>query len=226
MKQIRNAGSVKIKARYFSLDSISDENIDPSLAHAPLSDPVGAMAFGLQRLSNPISSKLLSWLDLLSDPPSHYSIERDLKAKGVSTSTLDAVESDDADDKNKENEKKAKVVAVEVQDRDMDCFDDEDCLREVRMVKREKCMTDSVHRITMSIAEKRYPVQICSVDNPETNTKATIWADMKTREVSNCTLCCCLSPTLWLSLSTSLVMLLLPTLLASLLLSSTLSPVL
>ena len=192
MKQIRNAGSLKIKARYFSLDSISDENVDPSLAHAPASDPVGAMAFGLQRLSNPISSKLLSWLDLLSDPPSHYSVERDLKAMGVSTdvstSTVVAADSDDSHDKNKEKEK-AKVVAVEVQDRDMDCFDDEDCLREVRMVKREACMTDSVHRITMSIAEKRYPVQICSVDNPKTNTKATIWADMKTREVSDSTLC-------------------------------------
>jgi hypothetical protein len=192
MKKIRNAGSLKIKARYFSLDSISDENMDPSLAHAPPSDPVSAMAFGLQRLSNPISPKLFTWLDLLSDPPSHYSVERDLKAMGVSTSTVDAIESGDTHNKNKENEK-AKVMAVEVQDRDMDCFDDEDCLREVRMVKREACMTDSVHRITMSIAEKRYPVQICSVDNPETNTKATIWADMKTREVSDCTLCCCLS---------------------------------
>lgn len=181
---------MKIKARYFSLDSISDENVDPSLAHAPPSDPVSAMAFCLQRLSNPINSKLLTWLDLLSDPPSHYSVYRDLKAIGVSTSTADAVESDDKHDTNKENKgkEKAKVVALEVQDRDIDCFDDEDCLREVRMVKREACMTDSVHRIIMSIAEKRYPVQICSIDNPETNTKATVWADMKTKEVSTCTL--------------------------------------
>jgi hypothetical protein len=49
-------------------------------------------------------------------------------------------------------------------------------------------LIDSHHRLTKSISEKVYPTPICIVDNPETNTKATIWADMKTREVSNCTL--------------------------------------
>ena len=167
---------MKIKAKYLSFDSVSDENIDPSIVEDPPSDPVTYMTYGLQRLSHPISPKLLAWLDLLSDPPSHYSVERELKAMGVSTSTLGAVDSDDARDKEKELE--------EIKDRDMDCFDDEDCLREVRMVKREASMTDSVHRITMCIAEKRYPVQICSIDNAEFNTGATVWADMKTREVS------------------------------------------
>jgi hypothetical protein len=49
-------------------------------------------------------------------------------------------------------------------------------------------LIDSHHRLTKSISEKVYPTPICIIDNPETNTKATIWADMKTREVSNCTL--------------------------------------
>ena len=178
MKQIRRAGFLKIKAKYLSFDSVSDENIDPSIVEDPPSDPVTYMAYGLQRLSHPISPKLLAWLDLLSDPPSHYSVERDLKAMGVSTSTLGAVDSGDAREKEKEKE------LEEIKDRDMDCFDDEDCLREVRMVKREASMTDSVHRITMCIAEKRYPVQICCIDNAESNSGATVWADMKTREVS------------------------------------------
>ena len=45
-------------------------------------------------------------------------------------------------------------------------------------------LNDSHHRLTKSISEKVYPTPICIIDNPETNTKATVWADMKTREVS------------------------------------------
>ena len=70
-------------------------------------------------------------------------------------------------------------------------------------------LIDSHHRLTKSISEKVYPAPICIVDNTETNTKATIWADMKTREVSFSTLSLSLSLDVYPLLSNYLYLLLL-----------------
>jgi hypothetical protein len=44
-------------------------------------------------------------------------------------------------------------------------------------------ITDSHHRITKHITKKSYLSQVCCIGSAETQTQATVWADLKTREV-------------------------------------------
>lgn len=46
-------------------------------------------------------------------------------------------------------------------------------------------ISDSHHRITRSISKKIYLPLICCVENKEHKSRASVWADMKTREVNN-----------------------------------------
>ena len=45
-------------------------------------------------------------------------------------------------------------------------------------------ISDSHHRITKHITKKSYLSQICCIGSYETQTQVTLWADMRTREVS------------------------------------------
>ena len=208
MQQIKSAGFVKIKTKYLSFDSLLKGNGHTANSTIP-TDPLANLAYSFSHLPRTLSPALLSWLDVLSNPASMYHEARSLSLLDQELKELlvddekkspeggggdkdEEKEGNDEKEKPKEADKIIKKDETVKKANESGKGDDkakEDIRREKEfLLEREHAflnsLNDSHHRLTKSISEKVYPTPICIIDNPETNTKATVWADMKTREVS------------------------------------------
>ena len=181
------------------MDSILKGNGHTENSTIP-TDPLANLAYSISHLPRAISPALLCWLDVLSNPASMYHeakslslLHRELKELLVEGEEEETGADGEVSD---EKEKPKEVIKIEEDlkkgnesGKDIDKAK-EDAKREKEyLLEREHAflnsLNDSHHRLTKSISEKVYPTPICIIDNPETNTRATVWADMKTREVRN-----------------------------------------
>ena len=193
------SGSVTIEVRFLPLLSL--RHIAPALPtdSVPI-DPFYALYYSLTHYPKAYNPSLLSWLEVLSNPPAMYHEQRRMSLLDQELKKIRSTQSINIDDEEGDLNKDSILLKSESMQRSQkdnskmrDRRKDEERKKEEIEVDKKQILekehaflnsiSDSHHRITRSISKKIYLPHICCVENKEHKCRASVWADMKTREV-------------------------------------------